>query len=142
MKRASVFVRLVSLLVDLLVVAFFFILLCLALITATVVCNGAPGLPGLFRLAPVLMLGLLLIPLFYFTYLTMAEGQTVGKNLFGIKVVRTDGEAPGFWRSLARTLFGAFSVLPFMQGFFLALFFGKRAPHDLVTGTQVIEEEM
>lgn len=56
---------------------------------------------GLFFLALIFWL----VGILYEVTLTALSGQTVGKMLFGAKVVRADnGRAPGWWKSFARHL--------------------------------------
>lgn len=78
--------------------------------------------------------------LLYFTILTGDSGQTLGKKLLGIKVVRIDGEKVGYDRAFVRSL-----------GYMLSVFFGtflgflwalwdrkKQAWHDKIAGTRVV----
>ena len=67
------------------------------------------------------------LPLFFVFVIWPAfnNGQTLGKGLVRIKIVRTDGQAVGFWRLLLREglLYGlAFSSLVGLNNFFIAYF--------------------
>jgi len=74
----------------------------------------------------------------YFLFLTAGGGQTVGKALMGLHVVRTDGRPPDLLQSLIRLVGYAFSALPFGFGFLLAAFSPRRALHDYLAGTLVV----
>ena len=74
----------------------------------------------------------------YVMILTALSGQTLGKMLFGIRVIRKDGEAASFLNVFLRTVAYAFSVLPAGLGL-IGMFFGsRRALHDLAAGTEVV----
>ncbi|MEI5841367.1 VanZ family protein [Lacticaseibacillus rhamnosus] len=67
------------------------------------------------------------LPLFFVFVIWPAfnNGQTLGKGLVRIKIVRTDGQTVGFWRLLLREglLYGlAFSSLVGLNNFFIAYF--------------------
>ncbi|OFZ82168.1 MAG: hypothetical protein A2583_07605 [Bdellovibrionales bacterium RIFOXYD1_FULL_53_11] len=70
------------------------------------------------------------------------SGSTVGKMVFGIKVVNSDGSALGMGRSLLRTVCYAVSALPFGMGF-LAMAWNARRQcwHDTLCGTVVINKD-
>jgi uncharacterized RDD family membrane protein YckC len=92
-------------------------------------------LPALVPLG--LMLGLT-----YFSFFHGAWGQTIGKMIFGLRVVRLDGQPLTFLRALARTLSYAPSAVPFFLGFFwVGLTSGKRSWHDRISGTMVTREQ-
>jgi uncharacterized RDD family membrane protein YckC len=74
----------------------------------------------------------------YCTVLHAVAGQTLGKNLIGIRVVAVDGApltaGPAFLRYLA----GFLSAIPLGLGFWMAgLRRDKRALHDLIAGSRV-----
>ncbi|HJR72748.1 MAG TPA: RDD family protein [Luteimonas sp.] len=93
-------------------------------------------------------LGLGVIAFFaYQLYLLYANGQTLGKKLLGIKIVRSDGSRAGFWRIvlLRYLLPGVIGAIPFV-GFLFGLadplfIFGeeKRCIHDLFADTIVVD---
>jgi uncharacterized RDD family membrane protein YckC len=94
---------------------------------------------GLF---PVFFFFSFALVLFYFTYLTAYGEKTLGKALFGIRVVRRrDGENIGFTRALIRTLFYWVSAFPLFIGFLMAFLLKGMALHDMLTGTMVIKED-
>ena len=65
-------------------------------------------------------------------------GQTVGKLLFGLRVVRPDGKNPHLLRSIVRVLaYGLSSI--FYIGFAMVLFTrDRRGLHDYIAGTYVV----
>jgi uncharacterized RDD family membrane protein YckC len=75
-----------------------------------------------------------------FFILPAVNGQTIGKMLTGIRIVKMNGTAVSFVSILARHLLGyLLSALTLGFGFILAAF-GRngRALHDLVAGTVVV----
>jgi uncharacterized RDD family membrane protein YckC len=87
---------------------------------------------------PTLAIWLLLATL-YIAYFTRVGGQTPGKMLLGIRVVGSDDADPNWGQALLRPLGYAVSWLTGGAGFLLAAIPpGKRALHDLLTGTQVV----
>lgn len=76
----------------------------------------------------------------YFTMFTGIEGQTFGKRLFGIRVLRFDGRRVTYTRSLLRYLAYFVSVLSFGVGFLVIGFTpDKRAWHDYLCDTVVVK---
>jgi uncharacterized RDD family membrane protein YckC len=76
----------------------------------------------------------------YFAGFHAAYGRTPGKKLMHLRVVDTAGEKPGLVRAFVRALILIFSMsllfLPLAYAFFSPQ---RRALHDLVAGTAVIE---
>ena len=146
MKRASVVTRFFALLVD----------LCfLGCVSALLFTAGAAGaligagvarpwddlLPAVRFLVPLILLFKVFLFFFYFTYLTARDENTIGKMLFGLKVVkRADGAPLGIVRALLRTAGYCISAVPFFLGFWMALFTAGRAGQDLIAGTMVIKD--
>ncbi len=88
--------------------------------------------PSVFPLACVLSL-------VYFSFFHGAWGQTIGKMIFGLRVIRIDGQPFTFSRSVARTLAYFLSSVPIFIGFFWVGFSSKkRGWHDILAGTMVI----
>lgn len=93
-----------------------------------------------------LALGFLIISWFiiYFCYFIVCEmtmnGQSVGKKIMGLRVIRDNGQPIEFPQSLARNLFRA--VLDIMYiGLFFILFSSKhKRIGDMVAGTVVVAE--
>lgn len=84
--------------------------------------------------------GLLLVALLYLVALGRT-GQTWGRRIVGIRVVRvSDGSAPGFGRALGRTLFaGIISANVFYLGYLWMIWDAQRQTwHDKVAGTVVM----
>ncbi len=77
----------------------------------------------------------------YFALLHAGGGQTLGKALLGIRVVRADGRPLDLGRGLARALGYALSAAVFGIGFLLALLPPHRALHDYLAGSAVLSAE-
>jgi len=75
-----------------------------------------------------------------FILLPVLFGQSIGKMLTGIRVVRTGGEAAGIGRMLLRTIVGyPLTALTLGGGFLFAAFSPTgRALHDYLAGTIVV----
>ncbi len=75
----------------------------------------------------------------YTAMLHAITGQTIGKRVMGIGVIRADGAPLDFWRSLLRT-FGYY-LSSFLYVGFLMAFFGqeRKALHDYLADTVVVE---
>ena len=77
----------------------------------------------------------------YFAWFHSHGGQTAGKAIMKIKVVRLSGEEVSFWRAFLRAFGYYISMLPLCIGFLWALWDGKRQTwHDKLAGTMVLEE--
>jgi len=82
--------------------------------------------------------------LLYFLYQAVGNysGATIGKRLFGIRVVRHDGAGLGFGRSLLRAGGYILSTPLLNLGFLWSLFDrDSRTWHDLLSGSAVVETE-
>ncbi len=92
----------------------------------------------LFTSISTFVVGLVLM--LAYQVLMTARGQTLGKKVFGLKVVRADGSAPGFGTALLRQTVGYFvSNLVFGLGFLWVAFEpNNRGWHDLIAGTYVV----
>ena len=75
-----------------------------------------------------------------FVIFPMFSGQSVGKMLTGLRVVKTDGNAASFSRLLVRHLIGyPLTILTAGLGFLFAVLNSKgRALHDFLSGTVVV----
>jgi len=78
----------------------------------------------------------------YFIGSWMVSGQTLGKSLFGLRVVRTDGKRVKFRNAFVRFITTWISALFFFMGYWWVLFDKKRqAWHDHLAGTYVVYSE-
>lgn len=69
------------------------------------------------------------------------NGRTVGKTLLGIRVVRNNGQAIGFWESLGRNLLRLLDVYVLGVGLLCMMFnAGEKRFGDFVGGTIVIDD--
>ena len=92
-------------------------------------------------LVPCLALWLVLSGV-YVAYFTHAGGRTLGKMLMGIRVVGADDADPTWSQAALRPLGYLLSLLPLGLGFLMAAVPpGKRALHDLLTGTHVVRTD-
>lgn len=79
----------------------------------------------------------------YFVGFHGALGATPGKMLFGMRVVRADGEALSVPRALGRYLAEMLSAAALGAGYLITPFHPeRRALHDLVAGTRVIRRSI
>jgi uncharacterized RDD family membrane protein YckC len=80
-----------------------------------------------------------LFSLLYQAFFWSLTGQTPGKFLLGLKVVRTNSKRLGFWRAFARALGYYLSAIILFLGFIWIIFDNRRqALHDKIVGTLVI----
>ncbi len=72
---------------------------------------------------------------------TLNKGQSLGKAIVGVRVVKLNGETPGFGLILVRTLFDMVDYLPFfgLAGVIVAVNTEhKQRVGDLIAGTIVV----
>lgn len=78
----------------------------------------------------------------YFLLMTKFLGQTLGKMIFGIKVIRKDGSFPGWSDVVFRELVGRFlhRVLGITNLLYVVVGFDdrKKGIHDMIADTRVI----
>lgn len=95
-------------------------------------------LDGLILILAILMLGVVL-HVIYHTVLVGGCGQTVGKMLMGVAVVRRDGAPAGYGRALLRCVGGGLCLLTLGLGRLFVLFTrDRRALSDFVAGTKPV----
>jgi uncharacterized RDD family membrane protein YckC len=83
----------------------------------------------------------ILIKLVYYTLFLGRSGQTPGKKLFGIKVIRTDGDPVTHGQALVRTLGYYINMFTLQIGFLWVAFDPrKQGLHDKIAGTLEIHE--
>lgn len=75
----------------------------------------------------------------YVTIFNSGGRVTVGKKITGIRTVAADGSNLGVGKSLIRAIGYFVSGLPWNLGFVIALFGQKRALHDYLAGSRVID---
>ncbi len=76
----------------------------------------------------------------YFTFTIGRWGQTIGKSMLGLQVVRKDGSRLSYMRSFARYWSYNLSAFPLFLGFLLiALTSQQRGLHDYVCDTRVVK---
>jgi uncharacterized RDD family membrane protein YckC len=132
----------VDALILLLLLAIFVVLGFLTLTLGASEGGEIPLLRQIRIILPVIIpLGLALM-LAYFAFFHAIWGQTIGKMIFGLRVVRTDGQPLSFLRALARALGYILSAIPFFLGFLWVAFSPrKRSWHDALTDTMVTREQ-
>jgi uncharacterized RDD family membrane protein YckC len=83
----------------------------------------------------------MLIGACYFGWMYSSSRQaSLGKMAVGIKVVRTDGSAIGFWRGFARYFAAIPSALLLLIGYLMAAFTErKQTLHDMMCDTLVVD---
>jgi uncharacterized RDD family membrane protein YckC len=83
---------------------------------------------------------MILLALTNFVFLPLLVGQSIGKMLTGLRVVKKDGSSPSLVSLCLRHLIGyPLTVLTLGLGFFFSIINSKgRALHDFIAGTVVI----
>jgi len=88
---------------------------------------------------PYLASYLAFLALVYAVYFTGTTGQTLGKIVYGLRVVDTAGRPPGYLRAAGRAALGALGVVLAGLGLLPVLFDpARRAFHDRMLRTRVI----
>lgn len=83
------------------------------------------------------------LALAYNTFFLGRRGATPGKQLLGLRVVREDGTKLGYGQAAARYLAELVTLLTFGAGYVMIAFHPeKRALHDLIAGTRVLQRRM
>jgi uncharacterized RDD family membrane protein YckC len=84
---------------------------------------------------------LLLFSLFaFFAKFWTHNGQTLGMQVWGVRVQNADGSAIDLWQALLRFLLAIISFLCFGLGFFWMLFDKqKRSWHDIYSGSCMVQ---
>ncbi|HVP62614.1 MAG TPA: RDD family protein [Myxococcaceae bacterium] len=90
-------------------------------------------------LAPCVALAVVLGLVYTAAFALLWNGRTPGRRLLGIRLVDRTGLAPAPGRAIARAALAIVSFLPFLAGFWLALFDRRgQTLHDKLTQTFVI----
>ena len=96
--------------------------------------------PDGWNIAAIMLIAWLL-KIFYFTVSVAAWSTTLGKQIFGLQVVRTDGSKISVCRAFARifSFFCTFSpILLVASSFMIAFRKDKRGLHDMICDTEVV----
>jgi uncharacterized RDD family membrane protein YckC len=115
----------------------------LALWTLTLYFAGRISHAGILGLRPAwrYIAGYLsFVSLYYAVYFTGTTGQTLGKIVFGLRVVDTAGAPPGYVRALFRAILAVVGISAAFVGI-VPIFFdpARRALHDRVFRTRVVK---
>jgi len=90
-------------------------------------------------LAPCVALALVLGLVYTAAFALLWNGRTPGRRLMGIRLVDRTGLAPAPGRAIARAALAVVSFVPFLAGFWLALFDRRgQTLHDKLTQTFVV----
>lgn len=141
MRNASIFFRLLAFVIDILVLFFFMCLLFIATIAGYSLSPQSFSAPQASLLVFFFVCGSFLASIFYFTYLTMEGGVTVGKRFFQLKVVRQGGSGLSSFRAFVRSMLYPLSLTFWFISLLMALFFEGRMIHDIISGSRVVAEE-
>ena len=96
------------------------------------------GSRATFTFRPAWSRGLLMLWLLHATLAVGYSGQTLGKRMMGLRVVRGDGAAVGYGRSFVRAVFYLPSAVLYVAIPWLAVGVWRRWWHDWVAGTRVV----
>src|SRR6266581_173851 len=103
---------------------------------------GAIGLPAVGPYVGIAVLLTFAVAWSYFIFLEwLGNGQTIGKRIFGLRVIADDGSPAGFTAVLVRNLVRVVDFLPSFYGLgLLAIVFTSRSQRlgDLAAGTFVV----
>jgi uncharacterized RDD family membrane protein YckC len=90
-------------------------------------------------LAPCVALALVLGLVYTAAFALLWDGRTPGRRLMGIRLVDRTGLSPAPGRAIARAALAVVSFVPFLAGFWLALFDRRgQTLHDKLTQTFVV----
>lgn len=96
--------------------------------------------PSAFLFSPYKVTALVLL-LLYFIIMTKIAGQTVGKMIMGIRVMKSNGEKATWGSVIFREGFGRFISQMLWIPYLLVLFLPqKKALHDVFADTVVVHE--
>ena len=142
MKKASILFRLFAFVIDILVLFFFISLLFVAIVTGYLLSSGSILIPQISLLTFIFTCGSLFTFIFYFTYLTMNGGATIGKRFFQLRVLRQDGSGLNTGRAFMRTMIYPLSLALWFVNVLSALLLDGRMIHDIVVGSWVVRVEL
>ncbi len=141
MRKAGFFARFLAFALDTILLSFFVCLILMATAAGFMVSAESLSAARFMNLWLIFSLSCSSIALFYFTYLTMEGGATIGKRVFGLKVVGKDGKYIGPLRAFVRSTAYLLSALLWVISLITVFLFRGRALHDMIAGTQVVYEE-
>jgi uncharacterized RDD family membrane protein YckC len=105
--------------------------------------SAKPDLMVMLRFQVVFLGTYLPLRMAYFVGFHGSLGATPGKMLFGLRVIRMDGEPLSFPRAFGRFLAELVSISALFVGYLIAPFHPEqRALHDLVAGTRVVRRSV
>lgn len=141
LEPAGILARLGAWVIDRIILGSLWILLaCWGVVAYLGVARWPGDLRNLAALVGLLLLLGLALHAVYFIVFVGGCGQTPGKMLLGIAVVRRDGRAAGYGRAVLRWIGYWVAALPFGLGFASALFTAEgRGLHDRISGTRVVQ---
>lgn len=128
-------IRFVAIVIDGIILGIIDVVLALALMSSTTfsITSAPSGMALGVRLLEYV------IAISYFTYFVGSRGATPGKMVFGLKIIRPDGEKVGYGRALGRYFAYILSSLILMIGYIMAAFNSeKKALHDIICDTRVV----
>ncbi len=135
---ASLDMRLLSTAID------YFIAFCMYAVLAAVFLAGTESTQ---ERIPLLIAGLVLVPIFKFILCVIAEGSkrqaSIGKMLIGVKVTDEQGRPIGYGTAFLRNIAKLVGTITLGIGFFTG-FFDRRQQclHDKIAGTLVIKDRL
>lgn len=129
-EKAKAWLRFFASLVDVCLIALIYLIIFL-------VFGSGLSLEGTFALSYFTNIFLSLV---YFTVCYSTKGQTLGKKIFGIKVISVDEEALNFATGIIRYIGYYISALLLLVGFIIIPFTKeKQGLHDKLAGTIVVK---
>jgi uncharacterized RDD family membrane protein YckC len=136
---AGFFSRTAAFLIDLFIVA---MTAFLAIITGFKILSGPNGvIESLNDLFIPVYLALLFLASSYFIFFHGLAGKTVGKMMFGIRVINGEGESIGLWDAFLRWIGYFISASFLFIGFLWALFDSEgQTWHDKIAGSYVVRD--
>ncbi len=142
LEPAAIFPRLAAWIIDRLIVGSVWLLVaCWGFVVYLSGSRWPPDLLSLLTLVGLVLLWGIGLHAAYVIVFVGGCGQTPGKMLLGIAVIRQDGDAPGYWRAVLRWIGSCLAALPLGLGFVPALFTAaRRGFHDWISGTRVVHQ--
>lgn len=134
--KAGFWLRLVALLID-----GFLVFMMQVVFGILLVLTGSEGFNLHGSMSVLIQTFSTILSFFYWIFFTGYCGQTPGKMLLRIQVIRLDGETVGYGKAFYREVIGKFiSALIFLIGYLMAAFDDqKQALHDRMARTYVVK---